>query len=100
MSSDEPLLFHFWISHYNEKDRWVLDFKKWPHRRESLTPGLHVPRMRLMTGQQKLPVLVLDGKPICGSSTILQEIEKRRPDPPLMPERPEDQKRALEIEKH
>jgi glutathione S-transferase len=98
--ADEPRLFHFRVSHYNEKVRWALDFKRWPHVRTRLTPGLHIPRMRWLTGQSKVPVLVLDGKAMPGSSAILAEIERRRPDPPLFPSDPKELERALALQKH
>ena len=36
-----PLLLQFTFSHYNEKARWALDFKRVPHVRRSLIPGPH-----------------------------------------------------------
>jgi glutathione S-transferase len=98
--SAPPHLVHFRISHYNEKVRWALDYKRWPHTREALVPGLHVPRVRGLTGQNQVPVLVLDGKPIAGSAAILEEIERRRPEPRLFPERPEDRARAMELQRY
>jgi Glutathione S-transferase, N-terminal domain len=50
-----PCLLHFRVSHYNEKVRWALDHKRWPHVRRALVPGLHVPRVRLLTWQNKAP---------------------------------------------
>lgn len=96
--SAPPRLIHFRISHYNEKVRWALDHKGWPHVRESLVPGFHMPRARLLTGQTRLPVLVIDGKPIVGSGTILREIERLRPEPALFPTAPHDRARVDAIE--
>ena len=93
-----PCLLHFRVSHYNEKVRWALDHKRWPHVRQALVPGFHVPRVRLLTGQNKLPVLVIDGAPLVGSNRILAEIERQRPDPPLYPADPAERARALAIE--
>ncbi|MCG3173880.1 MAG: hypothetical protein GMKNLPBB_02087 [Myxococcota bacterium] len=93
-----PILFHFRVSHYNEKIRWALDYKQWPHRRITLVPGFHIPKVRWMTGQNKVPVLLLHGKAIHDSTAILEEIERLRPDPPLFPEDPAVRKRAMEIE--
>jgi len=93
-----PRLLHFRVSHYNEKVRWALDHKKWPHVLEALVPGFHVPRVRRLTGQNKVPVLVIDGIPINGSGRILQEIERIRPNPPLLTESPADRARALALE--
>lgn len=95
-----PHLLHFRVSHYNEKVRWALDFKRWPHRRTALVPGFHVARVRRLTGQQQLPVLEVDGRWLAGSSRILAEIERLRPAPPLYPSDPAQRTRALALEAH
>jgi glutathione S-transferase len=95
-----PLLLHFRISHYNEKVRWALDHKGWPHLRRALVPGFHVPAVRRRTGQNQTPVLILDGAPLVGSSRILAEIEQRRPEPPLYPAAPRERERAAALERH
>jgi hypothetical protein len=51
-----PILWHFPISHYNEKARWALDWKRIPHARRALG---YVPRALWTTGQAKLPILLL-----------------------------------------
>jgi len=100
-SSDRPPhLLHFRVSHYNEKVRWALDHKRWPHTRTALVPGFHVARVRWLTGQQLLPVLELDGRLLTGSSRIIEELERLRPDPPLYPDDAADRERALAIEAH
>ncbi|MDX2142744.1 MAG: glutathione S-transferase family protein [Rhodospirillaceae bacterium] len=93
-----PRLHQFRVSHYSEKARWALDHKGWPHARVSHVPGFHLPRVRMMTGQQQLPVLVFEDRTLCGSGAILAEIEHRRPDPPLLPASPAERVRAREIE--
>src|SRR5436190_1646821 len=40
-----PVLWQFKYSHYNEKARWALDFKRVTHVRQSLLPGPHIPRV-------------------------------------------------------
>jgi glutathione S-transferase len=92
-----PCLLHFRVSHYNEKVRWALDLKRWPHTREALLPGFHVLRARRLTGQSMLPVLVLDGRALADSSRIIAELERLQPDPPLYPADPRDRMRALAI---
>jgi len=89
---------HFRVSHYNEKVRWALDHKRWPHVRRALVPGFHVPLVRYLTGQSRVPVLELDGRALFGSSAILAELERRRPDPPLYPADPAARARALALE--
>jgi glutathione S-transferase len=99
-STSLPRLLHFRISHYNEKVRWTLDYKRCPHVREALVPGFHLARTRALTSQNKTPILVLDGIPTFGSADILDELERRCPDPPLYPVDPMDRKRALTIERY
>ncbi len=53
-----PVLWHFPISHYNEKARWALDWKGIPHVRRALAMS-YVPRALWTTGQAKLPILHL-----------------------------------------
>jgi len=98
MNSTTPRLLHFRVSHYNEKVRWALDHKGWSHVREALVPGFHIPRVRALTGQNQLPVLILDGIPLTGSSRILAEIERLRPAPALFPQDPAERARASAIE--
>lgn len=93
-----PHLLHFRVSHYNEKVRWTLDHKAWPHTRQAVIPGFHAARIRLLTGQQQVPVLRLDGRWMHGSDRILEAIERHRPDPPLFPADPGDRARAVELE--
>src|SRR5262249_45908928 len=71
--------------------------KRWPHRRRSFVPGFHVPVVRMRTGQSRLPVLLVDGATLIGSSRILEAIEHRRPEPPLFPTDPGARERALAI---
>lgn len=100
MRNQPPLLLHFKISHFNEKVRWALDFKSWPHRRKALVPGLHVPRARWISGQNQLPVLCMPGRALPGSNHILEFIEKQRPDPPLFPRDAAGYRRALGLQQY
>ena len=93
----EPLLWHFPISHYNEKVRWALDWKRIPHRRVVLSASYLV-RAWWATGRATLPVLHLDGRAIGDSTAIIAALEARNPEPPLYPRDPALRKRALELE--
>jgi len=93
-----PHLLHFGISHFNEKVRWALDHKRVAHTREAFVSGFHVPKVRRVSGQNKLPVLILEGRVLTGSSHILAEIERLYPGPPLYPADPSDRARAAAIE--
>jgi len=93
-----PVLWQFRHSHYNEKARWALDWKRIPHVRRALLPGMHMPRVLWMTGQKSLPVLVLDGRPITDSTRIIAAVEALRPEPPLYPADAAERERALALE--
>jgi glutathione S-transferase len=95
---DTPELWQFTSSHFNEKARWALDFKRLPHIRHSLIPGFHVPIVRRMTGKTTVPVLKLNGEPIPDSSRIIEALERAYPEPALYPSAPDDRRRALELE--
>ena len=56
-----PVLWQLELSHYNEKVRWALDYKRIPHIRRSLLPGLHIIEARRLTGDMSTtPVLTLE----------------------------------------
>jgi hypothetical protein len=69
-----PVLWQLELSHYNEKVRWALDYKRVPHIRRSLLPGLHILKAKRLTGDTSTtPVLTLDG----GRSGIRPESSPR-----------------------
>ena len=94
------ILWHIEISHYNEKARWALDYKRIPHKRRVPIPGLHGIRASLLTraAQRRLPVLELNGRRIGDSTAIIAALEEHTPKPPLYPHDPLDCARALELE--
>ncbi|MBV9800523.1 MAG: glutathione S-transferase N-terminal domain-containing protein, partial [Solirubrobacterales bacterium] len=94
-----PVLWQLQISHYVEKVRWALDYKRVPHIRRSLLPGVHVVKTKRLSGDTSTaPVLTLDGRSIGDSTRIIAAIEERWPQPPLYPEDPAQRRRALELE--
>jgi glutathione S-transferase len=93
-----PCLWQFRVSHYNEKVRWALDYKRWSHVRRTLTPGWHGFTARRLTGKTSLPILEIDGTIIRDSTAIIAELERLRPDPPLYPADPSARARALALE--
>jgi glutathione S-transferase len=100
MSNRKPTLIQLDISHYSEKVRWALDYKRVPHVRRSPLPGTHIPISFALTRGKSvyLPLLQMDGRTIADSTAILAAIEQRYPDPPLYPADPELRRRALELE--
>jgi glutathione S-transferase len=93
-----PVLWHLKVSHYNEKARWALDYKRLPHVRRAATPGRHAKIAQGLGAGRTFPVLELDGEVLGDSTLIIEALERRYPEPPLYPDGPEDRRRALEIE--
>jgi glutathione S-transferase len=95
----DPVLWQLQVSHFVEKVRWALDYKRIPHIRQSLLPGLHAIKTRRLSGDiSTTPVLTLDGRSIGDSTRIIAAIEERWPQPPLYPEDEAQRCRALELE--
>jgi glutathione S-transferase len=93
-----PVLWQFRFSHFNEKARWALDWKGFPHLRRSLVPGLHIPRVMWLTRQKAVPVLVVDGQAIPDSTRIIEALERLQPEPALYPRGEAERRRALALE--
>jgi glutathione S-transferase len=94
-----PVLWQLQISHYVEKARWALDYKRVPHIRRSLLPGLHAVKAKRLTGDTSTaPVLTIEGRSIGDSTRVIAAIEERWPKPPLYPEDPALRRRALALE--
>ena len=93
-----PCLWQLQISHYNEKVRWALDYKRIPHTRRSMLPGVHRLMTKRLAGIDTSPVMTIDGEGIGDSSAILQVIEERWPEPQLIPSDASQRERALELE--
>lgn len=94
------VLHQFARSHYNEKARWVLDWKGIPHRRRTYFPGPHAPAMLRLSGQRTTPVLAIEGQVIPGSAAILAALDARFPARPLLPTEPALAARALALQGH
>jgi glutathione S-transferase len=92
-----PELYQFAFSHYNEKARWTLDWKRVPHRRRSLLPGPHRPVIQKLTGQAQVPVLHWDDDLVVGSDRIVDYVERRSPSAPLYPAGENARREALEL---
>jgi glutathione S-transferase len=90
-------LWHFPVSHFNEKVRWALDYKQVPHVRETLTID-YLPRALWATGQGSLPILHLDGRAIADSTRIIAAIEERWREPALYPADARQRAQALALE--
>jgi glutathione S-transferase len=100
MTPETPVLWHLEPSHYNEKARWALDYKRIRHVRRAVTPGLQELTARRLGAGRTVPILQLNGRTIGDSTRIIEEIERRWPEPPLYPSDPEERRRALELEEY
>jgi glutathione S-transferase len=78
-------LLQFSTSHYCRKARLALGYKQIPYTVENLTPGLHVLRLKPLTGLTTLPVLLPEqaGLPtaIADSTQILRFLQTYQPQP-------------------
>jgi glutathione S-transferase len=90
-------LWHLDISHYNEKARWALDYKRAPHARRAVPPGVHFGVALALTRGMTLPIVTFDGRAVGESSEIVAELERRFPEPALYPADPAQRARALEL---
>jgi glutathione S-transferase len=95
---ETPVLWHLEISHYNEKARWALDYKGIAHVRRAVTPALQELTARRLRAGRTVPILEMNGRTIGDSTKIIEEIERRWPEPPLYPVDPEERSRALDLE--
>src|SRR3954452_9989375 len=89
-------LWHAPQSHYSEKARWALDYKRIPHTRRALLAGTHPLVTWILTRRkhQTVPVLTIDGHGIGDSTAVIAELERRFPDPPLYPADAAERRRA------
>jgi glutathione S-transferase len=100
MSVAKPTLWHIPVSHYSEKARWALDYKRLDHVRRAPIPGSHIPIALWLTqgASMTFPVLQVDGETIGDSTAIVAALEELAPEPPLYPTDPGERTRALELE--
>jgi glutathione S-transferase len=103
------LLLQFSTSHYCRKARLALGYKGISYQVENLTPGLHILKLKPLTGLTTMPVLLpqipkqLQAIPteryaIADSTQILKFLESYQPEPPLFLTNHEQQTEALMLE--
>lgn len=85
-------LLQFSTSHYCRKARLALAYKKLSYQVENLTPGLHILKLKPLTGLTTVPVLLPEekGQPqaIADSSRIFKYLEEYKPEPSFIPKDP------------
>jgi glutathione S-transferase len=96
------LLLQFSTSHYCRKARLALGYKQIPFQVENLTPGLHILRVKPLSGSKTVPVLLPQQKNcpavVADSTEIIRFLEAYKPEPPLYLEDDAQQQEALRLE--
>ncbi|MTJ49895.1 glutathione S-transferase [Dolichospermum sp. UHCC 0259] len=96
------LLLQFSTSHYCRKARLALGYKGISYQTENLTPGLHILRVKPLTGLTTLPVLlpqIVEQPQAIGDSTeIFKFLESYQPEPSLFLPNSEQQAQAAMLE--
>lgn len=77
-------------SPWSERVRWALAFKGLSYEKENYEPGVDEEKIKKLTGQALVPVLIIDGKVIPDSTAILEWLEASRPEPALLPRSEKD----------
>ena len=100
MIRSKPVLWHIPVSHYSEKARWALAYKRIEHGRRSPPPGIHMLVAMALTRTMRptFPVLQIDGEGIGDSTAIIAALEHLHPERPLYPDDPDERRRALGLE--
>lgn len=91
-------LYQIELSQFCEKVRLILDYKGLEYRKIEVTPGMGQFELFQKSGQQQVPALK-DGETVVVDSTeIAMYLERKYPDPPLIPTDPKDKGTCLLME--
>lgn len=96
--ADRPVLWHLAMSHYNEKARWALDFKRVPHVRRATMPAASALVGMRFGRSDTLPVMTAGGEVFTDSAEIIAALERMAPEPALYPGDPAEREIALALE--
>ena len=91
-------LLEFPHSHYCEKARWALDFKRIPFERAALLPGFHMRTVRRHAPKTSVPVLLCESEVVQGSSEIIDYLDEHFPEFRLTPQSPEIREECSQFE--
>ncbi len=93
-------LYQFPLSHYCEKARWAMDYKKIPYQIKNLVPGPHLFITKKIAPKTSLPIIIDEEKIIQDSTQILTYLDTHFPANPLTPQDPQLAKECLEWEEY
>ncbi|MBT4837590.1 MAG: glutathione S-transferase [Methylococcales bacterium] len=91
-------LYQFPISHYCEKVRWTLDYKKLDYQVVNLLPVLHLYATKKLSNDPALPIIEHDGLIVQNSSDILDYLDKTFPEYSLIPVDPDFRQQVIDWE--
>lgn len=91
-------LYQFELSHFSEKVRLVLDYKRLAYRKIEVVPGMGKLDLFRLSGQGQVPVLKDGNKVIADSTAIALYLDKTYPDRPIIPTDPQQRATCLLLE--
>ncbi len=91
-------LYQFELSQYSEKVRLILDYKGLEYRKIEVTPGVGQLELMQLSGQRQVPVLKDGGTVVSDSTEIAFYLERKYPEPALLPAGSRDRGLCLLIE--
>jgi len=93
-------LYQFPISHYCEKIRWALDYKKLDYITRNLLPGVHTISTKKLSANSMLPILKHDNNIVQNSCDIITYLDETFPQFSLTPQEEKLKQEALDWEKY
>ncbi len=91
-------LISMYLSPWSERVRWALAFKGVPYEKENYEPGADEEKIKKLTGQAMVPVMLADGEVIPDSTAILEWLEAAMPEPALLPRSEKDRAQVALLE--
>ncbi|KAJ3112193.1 hypothetical protein HDU96_004861 [Phlyctochytrium bullatum] len=86
MPGDEIILHYYYDSPYARKIVWALELKKIPYRVVLVSNVLPRPTTSAISGgYRRIPILQIGADVYCDTALILDELERRFPEPSLVP---------------
>jgi glutathione S-transferase len=86
-----PKLITMYGSPWSERVRWAFAFKGLKYEKQNYEPGpVDEEKVKKLTGQTLVPVLITDDKVIPDSTAIMEWLEDSRPEPALLPRSEKD----------